>query len=1322
MRKKHQLAAIFTCMAAFGLSACSNDSAGSANPNEPGENCEYGALSCDGDAVVVCNEQGELTVQTDCAAQQKICKVTNDGAQCVDKPVDGKCVEGTFKCDDDGLNILRCDENGEFVVSESCDAESEQCVKDGEQFVCKTKTTDPDTDPEPTPECHAGETTCHGDVVWTCGDDGKWIDGTDCASAEDDNKICEIRDGSALCVAECTDGATKCGDSGVLTCAEGAYSESVACDETTEICKLVDNVAQCVAKDDPDPEPTPECHAGETTCHGDVVRTCGDDGKWIDGTDCASAEDDNKICEIRDGAAQCVAECTDGATKCGDSGVLTCAEGAYAESLACDETTEICKVIDNVAQCVAKDDTDPGDPVDPQCEAGQTKCEGTTVLSCNAKFQWEPGIDCSTNDGDDKNCVVTDGTAACSAVCSEGYSYCKDGVVYTCNDAGIFLEVQACDSETQICYDGGAGVASCQPKPTEPEPCPEGMVDSCSADGFLTYCDESGNIASKRCADLGESYICRTKDGVGECVEAQCKEGETKCDGTRRVVRCVNGELVTSFCKDIHDSTNFFCYEIGGIEDCFEYEESEQPKDSDGDTIPDVVEGRIINVDTDGDTVPDYLDLDSDGDTIPDAVEGYADDDGDGIPNFRDLDSDGNGIPDSYEGCRNPLFAFADGKWPTAKDINPTLGENDPALRCDTPVDTNGNGVPDFLDFDNDGDGIADIIEIRGQSLQSHTDPQTFSGECSGRGNRIGSPQDPVDCDGDGRPDYMSTDSDGDTLPDDLEGIVFKGDVYARYSTDTDKDGVPDAVEGKPLDALNPKLPDSDGDTLPDIISLDSDSDGLPDATEHKLEQQIPLCKGMNLRVNKDSDGDGHQDAAEYAVALASEGKYTPAEMVCNKNVDIKDVYKFYFELPYDDPKTKNDTLTFVPKVSKLDVVFNMDTTASMGYSVENLQKRIRDSIIPETRKRVSDSGFGVTAFDDFPTGSYGSGRDKPFILYGAVSTNPGIVQQNVNKYALHSGADTPESGYESLWQIVKGDDKSYPQVSWRGGQLYHCNPTSGTWGCAGFRQNTLPVVVHITDTKSHDADFSPYASYYVTNPHYSKDVYKAYNEKGARIMAIKQGGSMIDQLKAMATQTRASVPVCAFKTSATQWRCGTNKCCTTADSSGTAPQDGQCVLAYNTNSNASNLHTNIVDGLDALVKYSTYEVSTRIRGDNIGNGKNTSCFISKVEAIGYEAPPAEPEKSCNPQAIPAKIKIGSTTPSYNNGFTNFATGTSSIEKEGAKLKFKVHAVNNNCYKPGTETKVFTAYIDVYNPTTNLLFDTQEVAIVVPGIPEQANN
>jgi hypothetical protein len=63
--------------------------------------------------------------------------------------------------------------------------------------------------------------------------------------------------------------------------------------------------------------------------------------------------------------------------------------------------------------------------------------------------------------------------------------------------------------------------------------------------------------------------------------------------------------------------------------------------------------------------------LDTDGDGIPDVVEGTGDPDGDGIPNYQDLDSNNNGIPDAVE-----------------------VGEDPEA-----PVDGNGNGVFEFLEM-----------------------------------------------------------------------------------------------------------------------------------------------------------------------------------------------------------------------------------------------------------------------------------------------------------------------------------------------------------------------------------------------------------------------------------------------------------------------------------------------------------------------------------------------------------------------------------------------------------------------------------------------
>ncbi len=101
-------------------------------------------------------------------------------------------------------------------------------------------------------------------------------------------------------------------------------------------------------------------------------------------------------------------------------------------------------------------------------------------------------------------------------------------------------------------------------------------------------------------------------------------------------------------------------------------------------------------------------DGDWDGDGIDDDIEGRdrpggpVDTDGDGIPDYQDLDADNDGIPDSIEGG--------------------------PPTPAGHPPDTDGDGVPDFRDTDTDGDGIVDSLEstddLDGDGIPQWRDPR----------------------------------------------------------------------------------------------------------------------------------------------------------------------------------------------------------------------------------------------------------------------------------------------------------------------------------------------------------------------------------------------------------------------------------------------------------------------------------------------------------------------------------------------------------------------------------------------------------------------
>ena len=104
--------------------------------------------------------------------------------------------------------------------------------------------------------------------------------------------------------------------------------------------------------------------------------------------------------------------------------------------------------------------------------------------------------------------------------------------------------------------------------------------------------------------------------------------------------------------------------------------------DSDSDSIPDYLEGYILDSDFDG--VLNYLDSDDDNDsilTINEITDGFSptdDTDLDGIPNYLDSDDDNDSVPTIVEMNGDKNF--------------PTDGSS--------AVDTDLDGTPNYLDND----------------------------------------------------------------------------------------------------------------------------------------------------------------------------------------------------------------------------------------------------------------------------------------------------------------------------------------------------------------------------------------------------------------------------------------------------------------------------------------------------------------------------------------------------------------------------------------------------------------------------------------------
>ncbi|MEZ7497159.1 choice-of-anchor D domain-containing protein [Flavobacterium sp. Arc3] len=249
--------------------------------------------------------------------------------------------------------------------------------------------------------------------------------------------------------------------------------------------------------------------------------------------------------------------------------------------------------------------------------------------------------------------------------------------------------------------------------------------------------------------------------------------------------------------------------------------------------------------DRDGDGIPDLFDLDSDNDGIPDVVEaglGYIsngkgkidiswvdttlnngpnglhdgaesaaalpalDSDGDGIPNYLDLDSDNDSVFDVDESGAGNTNAVA-GYVNGDGDINDDGVGDRPESEAFRLKDVDGNGVPELF-----GDGILDLYDY-GTAANGNQ----YGNLDQGISNSNAATTYLKDSDGDGIPDYLDLKSNGTTFDIENNKLIYLpkifDDGYGKIigTADIDKDGILDAFDtntaqfGSPRD-MNTKL------------------------------------------------------------------------------------------------------------------------------------------------------------------------------------------------------------------------------------------------------------------------------------------------------------------------------------------------------------------------------------------------------------------------------------------------------------------------------------------------------------------------------------
>jgi hypothetical protein len=317
------------------------------------------------------------------------------------------------------------------------------------------------------------------------------------------------------------------------------------------------------------------------------------------------------------------------------------------------------------------------------------------------------------------------------------------------------------------------------------------------------------------------------------------------------------------------------------------------------DTDQDGIEDGVEDADLDGNFEngeTDPLNPDTDGDTIEDGVED-ANQNGQIDPD----ESDPTDKCDPYTnvaGCI-PTDEDGDGYFPDYPDNDPQFDPNDmdacdpdhTSDACDFDLD----GTPNGGDLDDDGDGVADILDVDPYNPDSDSDNDglTDDFETGGDGNynpdEDSDPLNPCDPDpsalacigtDDDNDGYYSDFNVDDPLydPDDTNPCIPDG---CSLSCDLDNDGIVNSVDI-----------DDDFDGVKDVNDVDpcdpmsdSDADGIPDIIETGGDGAYNIAFDTNP-LNPDTDEDGLSDGIEDA---NQDGEWNPDTETNPLNPDTDD-------------------------------------------------------------------------------------------------------------------------------------------------------------------------------------------------------------------------------------------------------------------------------------------------------------------------------------------------------------------------------------------------------------------------------------------------
>ncbi|MGE0784578.1 MAG: vWA domain-containing protein [Sandaracinaceae bacterium] len=225
-------------------------------------------------------------------------------------------------------------------------------------------------------------------------------------------------------------------------------------------------------------------------------------------------------------------------------------------------------------------------------------------------------------------------------------------------------------------------------------------------------------------------------------------------------------------------------------------------------------------------------------------------------------------------------------------------------------------------------------------------------------------------------------------------------------------------------------------------------------------------------------------------------------------------------EVPLDDAGIVELPLDLEAQLARADVLFLVDTTASMNEEIEEIRQGLRDRIAPGIASAIPDSALGVATFADFPVMSCGEALDVPFQLNREITQDLSQVQAAVDGIGRSNGVDRPEAQVEALYQVATGeglDPFIQPSLGCPGGGFgYPC-----------FRDGALPVVLMFTDAPFHNGPggTNPYRCPLAPAvPHTYEQAIDRLGRLDVRVIGMYSGdGTGRGDLEQLATDTAAT-------------------------------------------------------------------------------------------------------------------------------------------------------------------------------------------------------